>query len=688
MLRRLLPLLVLALWLNACGTKDGDEDAPDQDVAPEVAQEIVEDAQDTTPGDAAKPDTGPEVIDETLPALTEPVELRAGVAVRSMPAPIGIPISGNGPSGAYKTPYADTYPGTRKQHNGLTWKAIAFEGGLGRLVLFRGDLIGINATARQGLIERLRARTGVDFSDTLLFGATHTHSGPARMAQLRAWEMVQDTFFPEFYDRMLESMADTVIEAFEDLEPVRLGYGVADGTGLHRDRRCEDPDFDNPAMPVLRVERLDGSTKAVALVFAIHGTVIGEGERTLSQDSSGGFEHKLEERFEAPAPVLFFNSWAGDMAPGDPADVSPGDSPLPWNYVRIEAIGGTAADRVEAIFDDLTYQEGVVEIEGQTRWIPLSREDMGYPEGEFPYPDGAVYCGAAGDDSVCYSEPGGGEPLEGLDTQCISFSLIGAAAPDRTLVTAARIGDLHFITFPGEPVTELGDAVLAGIDQLEPGLDVIFLGYSQDYIGYSTPEYSWWLGGYEASGAVWGPKQGDYLTARIIDTMHGFLDDSFEWPWPDPGPVTLIPYEFEPLTPTVSRDLGQWTLQPKASYGPGELVEATFAGGDSWYGLPRVVLEREGESGFEPVVRPDGRPVDNHAYRFETELALDPPFNKNKESKTRTFLWTVRMATTRPVATTTPLSSGRYRYHVTGEARTGAGEIPYDSASDPFEISL
>jgi len=682
-------VLLLAL---ACSSS-GDSTDAGPDVTP---ADVAEPSDQVAPPDVADVPDVPEAADteaevtnpDLLPELTTPVALRMGAAMRDMPRPIGIPISGFGPSKECgKGPYAENYPANDRMYTQHQWKAVVVEGGTGRMVFVRGDLVGIDAYTRQDVVLRLKARTGQDFSNTLIFGATHTHSGPARMSKNGMFQFVQDKFFPEHYERMITSIVDTIVDAFKDMEPVSMGFGVVDGTGLHNDRRCEDGQFDDPSMPVLRFKRLsDGSVKGVVGIFAIHGTVIGADNCMLSQDVMGGLERKIEEQFDTLVPVLFMNAWGGDMAPGD-VPVDEAGSPVRHDYSRIEALGNEAAKRILDLFDgdQLAEQQGVVEIGGLTTWVPLGREALGYADDEFKYPNGGLYCGGT-IEAPCWDDPGGQTPIATLDKACVPLPL-SMAAPDRTLLTAAHIGDLYFVTFPGEPVTAIAQNIVAGIHATHPELKIVFIGYAQDYVGYSVPETTWWLGGYEPSGAMWGPKQGDYLTAKAIATMESFLNPGTPLSWTEPGPPTVTPSGAGVFVPTRSKVVGTWSKPPATTYGPKQMIEVTFEGGDNWYGMPRLELQKQVGDAFVTVLHKNKTPVATGSYEFDNEVILEPAFADVPAATLRTFHWTVRFATTRPAASTTEPLVGTFRFHVTGMARTADGEGPYQTDSTPFAIT-
>ncbi len=684
------------IGLDVAGPDPAPEgvDVPAEEPAPDPGSTDLGDPGDF--GDPGAPDVPedrpPDVITpaDPIPPITEPVPLRVGVAVVPMPVPVGINTAGFGSQSGSKTPFTVDFPGTDSVYMHPNIKAVFVEGGMGRLAFVRLDTVGISSTARESIRMRLLARTGHDFSDELIIGGTHTHSGPGRM-MVGAFEVLIDKFFPEFYDRMMTAAADAVVQAYHDLEPARFGYAFASDPVLHSDRRCENPDIEAGDMPLLRFDALDGRTRAVILTYAIHGTVLGAEMHHLSQDVSGAIERKVEEGFDHPVPVLFFNSWAGDMAPGDPLPPSdPGPySVVPGAYTQCEGLGNRAAQTAWAILPTIQMRDSA-DLSSRTVWIPLNREAIGYGEGEFPYEWGAVYCGGGAEGHCWSGEP---DPVPGLDTACLFFPQ-DLPAPDRTLVTVGRIGDLVFATFPGEAVTQIGIDLRDEISQLSGGLDVAFFGYSQDYTGYSTPEWDWWQGGYEAAGAIWGPKQGDYLKARILDGARWFFDPETPLPFTPPPPSTPPDQPYTKRGATGSLDPGEVVQDVQAAYGPTDTVVFAFVGGDPWLGTPVVTLQRQEGGAFRPFERANETAMDSNGYEFSLRLDPDPSYFDAPGAAARRFVWTATLPVKRVADQRTPLTPGTYRLSVSGWF-TREGQCPgepclsevLDVVSSPFEVT-
>ena len=570
----------------------------------------------------------------------------AGVATRRLPAPVGIGISGFGFTGAdgpSLTPFADIYPGTTKLHTQLDFRAVVIEadGGKGRLVLVRSDTIGVSAVMRQGVVKRLEARFGPEIDEQLIIAATHTHSGPGRLIDKPLWEFIQDQFLPELFERVIDAAVQAVIAAADDLEPARIGHAEGASERINTDRRCQNADNSWHEAHLVRIDKEDGTPKALLVMHPVHPVVLGINSLSLSQDVSGGIEAKLEEGFEDPVTVIHFNGAAADVGKAGPsAEEAPGAAPWPGGYEHIEALGIAARDDLLPTAKALvTAPSGI--LDARTVRARFDGDAIGYEPGEFPFEHGAVYCTSSGAER-CF----GDEPADDMLAGCIDFGAQGGAesAPaDRAPLTVARLGDLVLVTTPGEMGVELGREIQAAAREATGLPDVALIGYANEYTGYSLKEDDWWMGGYEASGALWGPKQGEYLSGAIQSWVRAWAEDRHApAPFDDPGPVDPPPtYDFTPYKPTPSTEVGT-LAEPAAQVQVGQVVQWAFGGGDPWLGPPVVHLEQNlGADVYEPVVTTAGTRWDSNGYSMYLELEPDPVY-RNRAATERTFKWTVR----------------------------------------------
>ncbi len=633
----------------------------------------------------APPDLGPDVPDvpDAGPPPPQPGPFQVGVARALLPVPLGIGTAGFGQVGggdAPKSRFTGKYPATRGIYTHPSIRVVAVSQGDRDVILMRVDLVGITQQARTALVERLLKKTGRDLDQSLVIAATHTHSGPGRLVQNDIWAALLDTFFPEFFERMIEAMAEAVVAALADRAPARFGHAVLTTDALHGDRRCQNPDLMDGRFPVLRFDDAKGVPRAIVGMYAVHGTVVGASAHLLTRDIHGGIEQKLEERFANPVTAILFNSWSGDMSPksGHVDD----EYGVPHDMNGIEAAGNIAADLVEKALSSITTTDTMLVRSALTR-IALDRTALGYTGETFPFDYGAVYCGA-GLKEACFGAPGKPDPTV-ISSACIPFTE-DSPAPGSTIVGAFQLGSLTVVTLPGEPVTQLGQDVLSGVVKAT-GADaasVMLLGYAQDYIGYDLPEDDWYWGGYEASGSLWGPKQGPYLTekaiafgAAFIQGTHGALG------WPMVPPMKAPVYTLTDFPVEASAVPAAIATQPAATVKDGEVVTVAFHGGDPWLLAPVVTVEKAGTPA-EPLLRKNGSVVGTDGYEVALSLAVEPTYETTLGPVARTFTWTATFPTRRGAATTTPaLTGGTFQLRITGK-RTATES--YTLVTEPFTV--
>jgi len=700
-------VLVVALGLVACDDGGGSERAADGQVADgavdravqpdaRVADARVRDAS----VDAAAPDAGDAALDAAPdaevgdaawlpldPALLPPpaAPLRAGVAVRRMPVPLGIGTSGYGPSQAdpYDTPFQDSYPGTQHIHLHPDFRVVVLEAGENnRIILIRLDTVGVSARIRQDLVARLSARYGGDIDRQLIIAATHTHSGPGRLIDKPLWRVIQDTFWPEFYARVLDTLEATVVAAMDDLEPARIGHGTALTTAVHSDRRCANPEETEPEFPVLRIDRADGTLKGLVLFHTVHGTALSMRDYALSQDVTGAIEAKVAEAWDDPIFVMYFNGAAADMSVGSP-DYARESEAAPWPsaFTRTEVVGRAAAEAVVPLVPTIETRPDAV-LHSRVARVPLNRDVLRYPQGFFPYPFGAVYCGAAYDERCVEEAPYSNGELLRL---CVPFPDEQNAAPTQAPITVGQIDDLAFITTPGEFSISLGrrarEAAAAAL-----GLQVVVIGYAQEYTGYSLEEDDWWHGGYEASGALWGPRQGAWLADSLISLARSYADPRIPLSFADQAPPAAhAPTPFEPRAPLRSLAAPGVLSDVAPEVGLAELATFTFAGGDPWLGNPVVTLEQLVEGVYQPV-HVGGVPVTSDGYVITLSLQPVPPYSEAAD--VREYRWTAEIPAVRTFGGGPALRDGTFRLVARGRAAVGvAAPEDYGIASQPFHVA-
>lgn len=686
-------LLVLGIATCGDGTGPGSGD-PGPDGRLDVpADTLDETAIDLTPTDLPPADLPPDVPPPPDPPFVPPdAALRARYATRDLPVPLGISTAGflQTPAGDAPTgPFADAFQATVTLLHPPRVQALQILANDRRLLLVTGDLIAIFRTLESRVIQRVLERTGVDVSGVMVLAGNHSHSGPGRLFDTPLGLMFSDSYREESFLPVADAIADAIVDAMAGPSvPVRLGNAVLQNGTMHGYRRC--PDFEVQAqddtMHVVRLERVGvpDETLAVVLNYAMHGTVLGAQTGMLGGDAPRSVELKVQEVLPGAPPVMFFQSWSGDMAPTDPRETFAGspwpEAPLPALDL-LEALGRLAAETVLAGWNTMTWQEHP-ELIVTSAVAPMGVEAIGYADGEWDHPAGALLCGGGG--SICSATPPAMDSCLDVDYGWI---------PDTVRLTAFRLGTLAGVTLPGEPHTPLAMQLIQRVkDRVRPIWNVMVFGYAHDYVGYLMLPDDYANGGYEPGMAFFGPRQGEYLRDAAASLAARLSNPDAPLAFVPMAPTPWSPGAVSPYTPDVSLDPGAAVqdLPPQAV--AGDVLTFTWKGGDPWVDHPEVVLEHDAAAAempasFEPL-RAGGRIVDQRDYRVLLGVTPNPPWDQPAPGG-RTFTWAATLRTAVRIPAPDPALSGTLRISVAGTAAAANGAVaPYALQSSPVVVTL
>jgi neutral ceramidase len=335
---------------------------------------------------------------------------------------------------------------------------------------------------------------------------------------------------------------------------------------------------------------------------------------------------------------------------------------------------------------------GVIELE------PEQRAQVDLNPGSMSFGRGLVYgsCQAVG------------EGLFGIFSQILdaSFDLSRDVPIPESLSTLVSTGVLEGVPLrvgssparrarvlvagaPGEPTTYWSERLRA---RAREGLgfdEVLVVGYAQDHEGYLLLPEDWLSGGAtEVQINLWGPLQGEYLLERLLETSAllsapGPID-------PDPGPLDPAPgvWELEPVEPIVTPLAGTPLEQPLSEVERLHTVSFEWIGGDPAADRPRVFLQRRARGGSWRDARlASTRPFDDRTHRIVLVYRpepIDAPAEGIDRHRWRAYLQVVEDLPN--LAHAAGFRTGAYRFRVTGLAFDGASTLPYEVASDPFQV--
>lgn len=636
--------------------------------------------------------------------------LRAGAAVQLLDIPVGhshggylqsrrlgAPFPDDDPG----SPFASLFPATRGMQSAPRAKAVVLESRGATLAIASVDVAFITSTLTSRVLHHVRKETGLDLEGQLLLTATHTHAGPGRFSdrslapgilsgeperERHALAHGIDTFSEESTDRIARSVALAIGRAWTSREPARVGGTTGTNETASRDRRCHDDwlygkgDRDT-GLGVVKIEReSDGSPLAVLVHFALHGTLYDYDNRNLSVDAPGHIEYAVERLFDTEVVALFLQGAAATVSPS-------GDRAKHTGSQAMVRVGWDVSQTVAALLPEIETKSDV-RLESRVRWVRIDRQTLGYKKGEFQE-DGGMLCHFL--DSTCRESPKDPSAID-----CLGKGVEGGGKTS-TPLAVARIGDLVFLTLPGEPSPELVRQIRARAGALDLP-NVWVLGYSLDHDGYLLLDDDWLSGGSETNITFWGWKYGSYLVERSEELLTGLVgrcggsgpfgaNGPFggsgtcgnRWDVAPPKPPS---FSYTPVAPTESVQPPAPATQPPAQVQRMEEVRFSFHGGDPLLGTPEVRLQRQGGDGvFEDVLLNGWIPVGNlHGPELPTFYEATPTFREAPGATSRAHSWEVVYEPPRDLA------RGTYRFEVKGKALVGNDVAPFTLHSSPFDL--
>ena len=237
-------------------------------------------------------------------AGTEGGVFRAGVAVRDITPPPGLPMWG----------YSDRPGAATGTLDPLFARTVVFGAGDGQVAIVALDLGRVPV---RPVCDRIRVRAGQAGVQDVFFVASHTHHGP--VMEIEAMPHVA---------AIEKAIGQSIEEAAATLAPARIGVGRATIDVAHNrriiteDGRCLMLWRNEPRKPtgpldheagLIRLDRADGTPLAVLLNLACHPVVMGQDNVEYSADYPGEMARLVKEA--TGAECVFLQGACGDINP-------------------------------------------------------------------------------------------------------------------------------------------------------------------------------------------------------------------------------------------------------------------------------------------------------------------------------------------------------------------------------------
>ena len=501
-------ILAVAAWLGACGddtasnVEDPTPDAVQTDVAQEaeVATELPAETLPENPGAEATPEVIDvilvETVDETavdvptvdgyplpdadwaaLPRLpkdkTFTTRYAAGVARTDVTPDHNIYMGGFG----FCQGAPDVCRISMGVHDPLLATAVALaDTTTHEVVIFVGvDTIGIFKYDHDRMAEMIQTDLynayGVTFEGTrLMVSGSHAHSSPDDTGM---WGPGVGEGRDEPYSKTLrDGIVAAAKEAFANLADVTLDWGQ--GTSLNN---TDDKDHQDSDLFVLRGKDTAGATVFTMTRWPAHPTAYGSDNQGISSDWVGPFRLKMEKDLGGKA--VFLQGPIGSVYPDRPSECGLAEEAYPNGFKTPATTGNKAHPALQpSDYMKVTctgYQVAANAELAMQAPKAVAETGITFKHAEFDFhPDNGLLM------MLGESVP---MPIPVCDVS-------DPTSMYRSMLSFATIGDLTYLTTPGESFPTFGfdgKQVLLDAGYTNP----IVLGLTQDWMGYLLTPAQW-----------------------------------------------------------------------------------------------------------------------------------------------------------------------------------------------------
>jgi hypothetical protein len=194
----------------------------------------------------------------------------------------------------------------------------------GAVILITADTIGVPRSFTDELGRRIQDELKVP-RERVLFACSHSHSTPVihgALAAMYGLEGAEGEVVARYAPFFLEQSFRAAQAAMQALAPARLSFGQGEAFFARNRRQFTvkgvilglNPDgLTDRAVPVLRIDRPDGSLSAVLFGYACHCTTAGAAY-DVSSDWAGYAQEAVERAYPG-ATALFITGCGGDANP-------------------------------------------------------------------------------------------------------------------------------------------------------------------------------------------------------------------------------------------------------------------------------------------------------------------------------------------------------------------------------------
>ena len=160
-------------------------------------------------------------------------------------------------------------------HDDIWAKALVLSDGRKKYAIVTLDVLGLPPNVKPQVIENLNQEGWTEENILLLPSHSHTSLEMFALNDKNIFNLAPIGIFqPELLDFVVQSLADLIKSADQNLQPVKIGSQSKQIEGLNRNRRGEP--FVDKTLTVTRIDHIDGQAMAVLVNWTGHPTNMDE----------------------------------------------------------------------------------------------------------------------------------------------------------------------------------------------------------------------------------------------------------------------------------------------------------------------------------------------------------------------------------------------------------------------------
>ena len=368
-------------------------------------------------------------------------------------------------------------------HDNIRAKALILDDGTKHYAIITMDILGFPPNVKPQVIEKLNNKERWTEENILLL-PSHTHTSLEMFAlnDKNIFNMPPIGIFqPKLLEFVVDKLAGLIKEADQNLQTVKIGTRRMRLHDLNRNRRG-NPFVDNN-LTVTRIDLKGGKPLAVLVNWTAHPTIMSDKDMYVSAGWPGYMQREIEGCIGDGVVAMFYNGAEGDQSVIAKSAGS--------HYEQAEIYGRTIAVNAIQLYNSIIPAKHIT-FDYNYKIIDLPAK--------IPHPQ--------------FMETGGKE--YGLSEEKIQ-GLLDQTLPEKTSVSALRLGNLLLVGAPGELIAELGLKVKDVLKNDGIACPVVG-GLANQWVSYILSASEYEKGGYEASVSFYGKNLGDIIVKGMLDT--------------------------------------------------------------------------------------------------------------------------------------------------------------------------